>query len=101
MRGLSRDLADDTMEGSRVAIGRLNNLGSGGVTPQDLVESKKSGVDTALMGASDLCLGMAIGISPGQLVIFAASFREVAPLARLVMFFEAPTSDRFNDIIDK
>lgn len=53
------------------------------------------------LGAEDLCLSMAVGISPEQLVAFAASFREVAPLADLVMFFEAPTSELFNDIIDK
>lgn len=59
----------------------------------------KSGLGAA--GPGDLCLSMAVGISPEQLVTFAASFREVAPLADLVMFFEAPTSEIFNDIIDK
>lgn len=57
------------------------------------------GVDAA-EGAGDLCLGMAVGISPAQLVTFVASFREVAPGAELVLFFEAPISARFNDIID-
>lgn len=82
-----------------MAIGRLDNLASAGEMPQDRTE-RNGGVD-AVPGAGDLCLSMAIGISPAQLVTFAASFREVAPVARLVMFFEAPTSDRFNDIVDK
>lgn len=75
------------------------NLASAGEMPQDNPE-KKDGANAAPV-AGDLCLGIAIGISPAQLVAFAASFREVAPVARLVMFFEAPTSDRFNDIIGK
>ncbi|CAM9678260.1 unnamed protein product [Ectocarpus fasciculatus] len=63
------------------------------------VANKNGGVDGA-PGAGDLCLGMAVGISPAQLVTFAASFREFAPSADLFLFFEAPTSERFNDIID-
>lgn len=63
------------------------------------VANKHGGVDGA-PGAGDLCLGMAVGISPAQLVTFAASFREFAPSADLFLFFEAPTSERFNDIID-
>lgn len=92
VRGLSRDRAGDTEERSRVATVE-------GETPLD--NTKIEGGASAAPGAGDLCLSMAIGISPAQLVAFAASFREVAPVARLVMFFEAPTSDRFNDIIDK
>lgn len=99
-RGLRRGRADDTKERSRATTGRLDNLGSAGEIPQHFTESNGL-VDTAAPGAGDLCLSMAIGISPAQLVTFAASFREVAPVARLVMFFEAPTSDRFKDIIDK
>lgn len=60
--------------------------------------AKSAGVDAV---PRDVCLGMAVGIRPAQLVTFAASFREVAPLADLVLFFEAPTSERFEDIIDK
>lgn len=78
----------------------MDNLASAGETPRDLADRNGGGVDPA-PGGGDLCLSMAIGISPAQLVTFAASFREFAPVARLVMFFEAPTSDRFKDIIDK
>lgn len=55
----------------------------------------------AVQGAGDLCLGMAVGISPAQLVTFVASFREVAPRAELILFFEAPINARFTDIIDR
>jgi len=55
----------------------------------------------AAQGVRDLCLSMAVGISPAQLVAFVASFREVAPGAELVLFFEAPLSARFADIVDK
>lgn len=51
--------------------------------------------------ASDLCLGMAIGVNAVQLVAFAGSFREVSPMADLVLFFEAPTNTRFKAIIEK
>lgn len=51
--------------------------------------------------ASDLCLGMAVGVNAVQLVAFAGSFREVSPLADLVLFFEAPTNTRFKAIIEK
>lgn len=52
-------------------------------------------------GARDLCLGMAVGVSAAQLVTFAASFRESSPKADLVLFFEAPASAQFKEIIDK
>lgn len=52
-------------------------------------------------GGGDLCLGMAVGISASQLVTFVASFRETSPLADLVLFFEAPASARFREIIEK
>lgn len=84
-----------------MATGWLGNHASAEEIPQDRTERNSGGVDAAAAASGDLCLSMAIGISPAQLVTFAASFREVAPTARLVMFFEAPTSDRFNDIIDK
>lgn len=99
MRGLSEDRAADTQESSSVATGRPDTVASTGM-PHDHTERNGSGVD-APAGGGDLCLSMAIGISPAQLVTFAVSFREVAPVARLVMFFEAPTSDRFNEIIEK
>lgn len=68
----------------------------------DLVAARRRSVGVeAAPGAGDLCLSMAVGISPAQLVAFVASFREVSPLADLVMFFEAPASARFNHIIDK
>lgn len=92
VRGLSGDRADEKL--SRVSTGRLDNLASAGAKPRN------AGADAA-PGEGDLCLSMAIGISAAQLVTFAASFREVAPVARLVMCFEAPISDRFKDIIDK
>eukprot|EP00903_Cladosiphon_okamuranus_P019117 g17589.t1 len=90
VRGLSEHRADDPEEKQ---VDHLN-LASAGENARDLVED-------AAPVTRDLCLGMAVGISPAQLVTFAASFREVAPVARLVVFFEAPTSDRFKDIIDK
>lgn len=52
-------------------------------------------------GEKDLCLGTAIGVNAAQLVSFAGSFREVSPLADLVLFFEAPTNARFKAINEK
>lgn len=56
---------------------------------------------TDVPGVGDLCLGMAVGLSAAQLVTFVASFRETSPLADLVLFFEAPASARFREIIEK
>lgn len=89
------------------AAGNRPGIGSGSspsAKKSDLVAAGRRSVGVnaeEAPGAGDLCLGMAVGISPAQLVTFVASFREVSPLADLVLFFEAPTSERFNDIIDK
>ncbi|CAM9296723.1 unnamed protein product [Discosporangium mesarthrocarpum] len=44
---------------------------------------------------------MAQGLTANQLVTFVASFREVAPSARLVIFIDSPTSGRHREIINK
>lgn len=45
----------------------------------------------------DLCLGMlTAGVSDVQLVIFAASLREVAPLADIVLFVDDARPDEAN-----
>ncbi|CAM9275307.1 unnamed protein product, partial [Hapterophycus canaliculatus] len=87
VRGLSGYPATNSIDGTPLVV-RSN-------------QATKSSGGYAEPGPRDLCLGMAVGVSSAQLVTFAASFREVAPQADLVLFFEAPTSDRFKDIIEK
>lgn len=50
-------------------------------------------------GAGDLCLGMAVGTSPEQLVAFVASFHEVSPTAVMVLLLDAPARPRVAEII--
>lgn len=92
---------------TQLAGGRLQDSLNGGKTP----DFTNDGVVTNIGNdhgqivnpprARDLCLGMASGVNAAQLVTFAGSFREVSPLADLVIFFEAPTNTRFKAIIDK
>lgn len=58
--------------------------------------------DGLLPSTRNLCLGTAVGVTNVQLVTFAASFREVAPSADLVLFVDARSSDaRREGIIEK
>lgn len=92
----SRDPAiSDLLDNRASAAGDRSEIGNGSPA------ADKSNLTDRRSGARDLCLSMAVGISPAQLVAFVASFREVSPVADLVMFFESPTNERFNDIIEK
>lgn len=64
---------------------------------------KERSDDLPPAGMRDLCLGTAVGVADVQLVTFAASFREVAPLADLVLFVDgrAGGGGRRDDIIKK
>lgn len=87
--------------------GRLPDSLIAGKTPDftngglDTNSGNDHGQTVGSPGASDLCLGMAVGVNAAQLVAFAGSFREVSPLADLVLFFEAPTNTRFKAIIER
>lgn len=71
--------------------------------PAPVVAAKATvvGRNVGTPGEGDICLSMAFGVSALQLATFAGSFRDVSPRADLVMFFEAPASPRFKEIIEK
>lgn len=78
-----------------LSTGKSQDMTSTTIVPGEVTRR----TDTPREG--DLCMGMAVGISAAQLVTFVASFRENSPLADLVLFFEAPASARFREIIEK
>lgn len=53
------------------------------------------------VGPRDLCLARVVDADEAELAVFAASFREVAPAAHLVVFGHQGSTNRRREIIEK